>query len=505
MSSENHKIDSLFEESLGKLEVEPKSDSWSIIAKGLNSSSVSINRNRTLLRWVSITSAMIAIAVYLFIRSCSVSGESRCYKVFDRYTLLNQKNEFYLVSTSNEFIGEAIQSDNNQIKTNQKKSFKTNSIIQNTKLNNQIKNNSISNVNSAEKTETVLPIFTEKKIEESNSNLITAFNSDITKDKSNENEKSITDIEIKPNDGENLYEMTVNELSNTPNPNIIIHENDSSTVNISLLTSAPPAPRVSTGLILEFGAGPATITNNIKSYINYENSNFQLLNERKITSYDIFINLKYSISDFYVKSGLQYSEFGHNTNLTTTTELHDTSGGYASWILNRFWTYDTIGFYDDPSNPGLTYAILLPTYHIDTTGSQWNSRDELYYQYNQALVKNRYRYIEIPLMIGYQKFIKRIGIFAGGGISYGKMINTTGRYINDNQINNTTFTDNAYKGNNFNLMLNLGVSYALNNNWNIILQSSYKTNLTSIYKPEFDHNYKFQSIGFQLGVCFYIK
>ncbi len=266
----------------------------------------------------------------------------------------------------------------------------------------------------------------------------------------------------------------------------------------------PPGPAIATGLAIEFGMGPASVENNLPLTVNYDNPFIESANKNKLTTAEGFVQIKYSFSKFYVKSGLRFSEFGENSTFNVTTELHDTSGGYRSWNLNRYWTYDTIGYYEDPNQPGMVFPILSPTYHIDTISAQWNSRDKIYYESKKTEARNRYRYVEIPLLAGVKFNIKRLGIYGGGGVGIAFMINTSGKYVENNEVRDISFNDNPYKSHNFNYLLNFGADYSLTNRWNVFLEFTYKSNITSIYKDEYFQG-KYHSSGLNFGLSYIIK
>ncbi len=256
---------------------------------------------------------------------------------------------------------------------------------------------------------------------------------------------------------------------------------------------------------MEFGIGATKIFNNLPSFINYENPLLYSEPNNYISTAEGFLQLKYKVSGFYGKTGFRFSEFGENTIFNISTEMHDTSGGYQSWNMSRYWTYDTLGYYDDPNTPGQIYPILSPTYHIDTLSAQWNSRDLLYYDKSSISSKNRYRYFEVPFILGYQQNFKRLGVFVDAGIGIGFMVNSTGNFVEDGNLQALTKATNPYKRLNFNYMVNVGSNYSLSNQWNVFVQASYKTNLTSIYKPQFDKGIKYKSFGVQFGISHIIK
>jgi hypothetical protein len=487
MNNENLNIDKLFEDSLGDLRVEPQAGSWDKIVAGVEAASAGTNRK--LWGWIAFSAASVAVLVYfLFFRSCSTTGAARNYAFKDRINIIETKS--YVVKTKqNSFAKTATpkavsrKSRNHYIRKNitpektthnfiRKQTTTTNIVAVDGKTvgNNDINRNSAGtvikhnaveeNINRAETVETL------------------AINDESRK----------TSIEEEAIPAVNSNELT-EKLSEEK----------------SAINSPAPAPEITTGLEIEFGAGPAFVRSNVPSNIVYDNPLIEGINSNSMTTAEGFIRVKYSVSGFYVKSGFNFSEFGGNTAFNVKTEMHDTSGGYASWILNRYWTYDTVGFYDDPMNPGVVYPILSPTYHIDTIGSQWNSKDRLYYDKTTYEARNRYRYVEIPLIVGYQHYFGRLNVYAGGGVGIGFMINATGKYFCNNELKDITRSNNPYNSHNLNYMINFGAAYSLSNKWNVFAGFNYKSNITSIIKPEYDTGIKYKATGFNLGLSYIIK
>ena len=486
MSDKNQNIDKLFEESLGNLTVEPSDGSWSKVTEGLDGLS-QVSKGKYF-RWVGLSVAAVAIIVYIFFfRSCNVGASSGSYILKDRLFILNKSSKIKRVAKKDRHSLEMIQSSSENISSQQRKqSFITD--LSSTKENSHSEGVSI-------------------KADNDNS-----FNSEIElSEKPNlsiESEKYANTYSEKTIAKEDVKDQNLSQDPSSsekkPESNTLLNVDESKNV-LPTVTSPSPGPEIATGLELEFGMGIMQVLNNIPQNITYDNPLLESKTSRQISSAEGFVQLKYKISNFYGKTGFRIGEFGENRTFVVSTEMHDTSGGYQSWNLSRYWTYDTIGYYDDPNTPGQVYPVLSPTYHIDTLSAQWNSRDVLYYDKSSAAYKNRYRYIEIPFIVGYQQNFNRLGIFIDAGLGMGFMVNTTGAFVENGLIQSIDNSTNPYKRVNFNYMLNLGSNYSLNNQWNLFIQASYKSNLTSIYKPQFEKGIKYQSFGVQFGMSYILK
>lgn len=511
MKGDKHHIDSLFEDSLGELKVEPREFSWNTITNELDALQMAQARRRTIIRWTSFSAAMIAITAYLFVKSCSVIGLPHVYQFSSRIQLKENSvilfsktdkkdigilntNEVAISTISQKFSGQ--NKKRKEIIENQK--FSKNSDIINTSnstFNNNENNSDNSNLEIAE--------LNSMEVVKKDNDVVIAENyknSKLDIDNNNPTSNEPSEVNQETQLLPSLSELVKNIEPSNQNLTLDTVQKDFNSVNSPL-----PGPRLATGWNIEFGIGPVFVSNNLPVNTNIDKPIVQTNTKDLYPTGEILLHLKYNLSNFYIKSGIQISEFGNNSLFDITNEMHDTSGGYASWNMNRYWTYDTIGYFEDPFVVSLVHPILQPTYHIDTVSSQWNSRDEIYYTQSKAESVNKYRYIEIPIILGYQHQFKRLNVFAGAGLGYGLMINTTGKYISDNNLLDNTSNLNPYNKFNINYMLNTGLGYAISNNWNLFLQGSFKSNLTSIYKYEYIADAKFHSYGFQFGVSYNIK
>jgi hypothetical protein len=93
----------------------------------------------------------------------------------------------------------------------------------------------------------------------------------------------------------------------------------------------------------------------------------------------------------------------------------------------------------------------------------------------------------------------------GGGVGIGFMINATGKYFCDNELKDISRSNNPYNSHNLNYMINFGAAYSLSNKWNVFAGFNYKSNITSIIKPEYDSGIKYKATGFNLGLSYIIK
>lgn len=491
MNDSNKHIDKLFEDSLGQYTVEPNEGSWLKIANGLDS--IARINKRKYLKWVAISSVAVAILAYIiFLKSCTVGASSESYYQKDRLVIFNGSSKIKRKNTLPNFEIQRngiLQSKKNTPRYLANRSdYNTDEKLTNNKLKTK-----------AEKEVSSAPIHSHTSFEVKNSIV----------------SESLKEYKIDEKIASDIGHKTNSFNLRTPNSSISPIKSNSLKIDTSYAEEAnivsasintpPPGPEIATSLELEFGMGLMNLSNNFAPHITYENPLLQSTPDKAIPTIEGILQIKYKISNFYCKSGIRFSDYGENTVFNLKTEMHDTSGGYQSWNLSRYWTYDTIGFYDDPNNPNLFYPILSPTYHIDTLGAQWNSKDVTYYNKTNVKVKNRYRYIEIPLIVGYQQTFNRLGVFVDGGIGIGMMVNSRGSFVSDGDLQQMSYSNNPYKNFNFNYLINIGANYTLTNQWNVFIQASIKSNITSIYKDQSSKGINYSSKGVQFGMSYNLK
>jgi len=190
--------------------------------------------------------------------------------------------------------------------------------------------------------------------------------------------------------------------------------------------------------------------------------------------------IKYSVKNFFLQSGLNYSDYSQKYQYETATYNID---HYYDFDTTWVWIIDPPFIDPYPISIDSTSVTLYEPVTSTTTG------------------KNHYRYLEIPLLVGYQHKFKKINIEIGTGVSYGFFISAKGKLP---ELPNTSFLDLSKQTdliqNNFNFLLYVGLEYKLNNKWGILLKPNYKQNLNSIFNSDFPVKQKFTTFGLAFGV-----
>jgi len=119
---------------------------------------------------------------------------------------------------------------------------------------------------------------------------------------------------------------------------------------------------------------------------------------------------------------------------------------------------------------------------------------------NNLKGKNTISYIEIPILIGYQMRYGKIGVALKTGIGFGVLSKQTMYYLsNDVSSINEIKIENCNKLV-YNYILRLSFNYYLSQNWAIVFDPNFRTNLNSVTKTNADFQQKYWNIGGNIGL-----
>jgi hypothetical protein len=211
---------------------------------------------------------------------------------------------------------------------------------------------------------------------------------------------------------------------------------------------------------------------------------FRLHNEAPITSIALGAEVSYRFKRLFIQSGFNYAQFGENVNfeIFNVTET-------KSIKIPVIVPIDT--FIDNH------YYVI----GWDTTG--WNDFQDTTLVLTNYIKNNRFDYIEIPLLFGYQFGKKRILLEIAAGPSFGFLVNARGVILNTKENNvYEIISKNDYPMNKniFNFVFRLKLAYRLNEDWDIFIQPNIKYNLNSVFSKDFPVIQKYNSSGINLGV-----
>lgn len=114
--------------------------------------------------------------------------------------------------------------------------------------------------------------------------------------------------------------------------------------------------------------------------------------------------------------------------------------------------------------------------------------------------KNTFRYVEIPLYIGYETQIKRWTIGVNTGVGIGILTRQTVHYLNEDISDVEEVEISQAKTIMYNYLLSASANYWLDSHWSIGVAPTYRKNLNTLFKEEAPTQQKYQWIGFSTWV-----
>ena len=210
-----------------------------------------------------------------------------------------------------------------------------------------------------------------------------------------------------------------------------------------------------------------------------------------IVSLPLDLRLNYNLNNkFSLSTGINTASLGEKIDYN---DVHENYMVYDSNFIDTVCNIGTfhIPYYDINTNQMDTaiYSIMMDT-------SYWINESYEEESINNYNVQNRYTYLNIPFMIGYQFKIKNIsiGLRAGGAVGF-RINNSNGMYYNSNIQGLHSF---KAKKTIYNIVTTASVGYQFKK-IEMFVEPKYWFNLTnSILKSNIDH--KYHLLGLNIGV-----
>lgn len=215
----------------------------------------------------------------------------------------------------------------------------------------------------------------------------------------------------------------------------------------------------------------------------HEYLNYRTEHEKPAVSLSGGIAIQVNIKNWYIQSGLAYSKFTVNRNYNHTFLAFDSIRSY--YQVDTTW-----GWYYDPPDIAKPVPIAIDSVFVP-----------VYNDINEG--RNEYGYLEIPLLAGYKLNRGRFSFDVAAGVSYGVLISTHGNVPSVSEKN--AFTDLSNESNiihqdQFNYILQLGVSYHITPDWSIMAKPFYKQNIRSVFQGNYPVDQRFSSFGVNFGL-----
>jgi len=229
-------------------------------------------------------------------------------------------------------------------------------------------------------------------------------------------------------------------------------------------------------------------------------------------TYSIGANMNCTFKNVLFQTGLFYTQLGEEFSHGTQTVIID-SNYFYDYYQSEHYDIDTIWFtnldslLNDPDDPYLTpyydttvYVINDSTLveDIDTTTGQS--------QYYEML--NRYSYMEIPLLVGYEFKTKNMTWYMKGGVIAGVLLNAKGKSISlyDNNlvmdINKNTMPFAQISSS---YIVGGGIIYHISNKFGLNAEIYHRGNINSIFSDNCDVVQKYRSLGLKAGIRYSLR
>ncbi len=210
-----------------------------------------------------------------------------------------------------------------------------------------------------------------------------------------------------------------------------------------------------------------------------------------IVSLPLDLRLNYNLNNkFSLSTGINTASLGEKIDYN---DVHENYMVYDSNFIDTVCDIGTfhIPYYDINTNQMDTaiYSVMMDT-------SYWVNESYEEESINNYNVQNRYTYLNIPFMIGYQFKIKNIsiGLRAGGAVGF-RINNSKGMYYNSNIQGLHSF---KAKKTIYNIVTTASVGYQFKK-IEMFVEPKYWFNLTnSVLKSDIDH--KYHLLGLNIGV-----
>ena len=213
--------------------------------------------------------------------------------------------------------------------------------------------------------------------------------------------------------------------------------------------------------------------------------------EECIISLPLDLRVNYNLNNkFSLSSGINTASLGEKI------DYYDVHENYMVYDSNFIDTVCNIGTFHVPYYDINTNQMDTAIYSLMMDTSYWVNESYEEESINNYNVQNRYTYLNIPFMIGYQFKINNIniGLRAGGAVGF-RINNSNGMYYNSNIQGLHSF---KAKKTIYNIVTTASIGYQFKN-IEMFIEPRYWFNLTnSILKSEIDH--KYHVLGLNIGV-----
>ena len=232
---------------------------------------------------------------------------------------------------------------------------------------------------------------------------------------------------------------------------------------------------------------PAYVTSTLNAGTEYgDYIKYRTDNESLMISWSAGAEVQFSLHNWYVQTGINYSVYGENRNYHYNYRELDSTGSYFRIDTTWVWVFN-------PPEIG----VLTPV-AFDSTWVPVYREMELI---NQG--RNEWKYLEVPIIFGYKIQHSRFTFDIGTGLSLGFLLQANGYVpVNAHAYEFNKLKDMGDRMNKvmINYILQLGVGYQLDENFSIFIKPNYRQNLQSVFKQDYPVEQKYKVFGIKVGI-----
>ena len=215
-------------------------------------------------------------------------------------------------------------------------------------------------------------------------------------------------------------------------------------------------------------------------------------------------NFNYSFKNWMIQLGVSATQIGEKNTFENKTLMIDSLISGYDQVPYSYYDVDTIWFYNLDS---LLIGVLdsLPIYD-STLETGYNNIPIWDIDSNNITkkytVQNKYTYLEIPLIFGYEINRNKFSYTLRAGLITGIFLNAKGSTISfdDSKTVTSLNKETPFLKTNFTLLFGCGLNYKLTENYSLISEFMYRKSLNSLFDNSYPISQKYNTIGLKLGV-----
>jgi hypothetical protein len=201
------------------------------------------------------------------------------------------------------------------------------------------------------------------------------------------------------------------------------------------------------------------------------------------------ISLRLEKRNWMLQSGITYSSYGEDVTYRQNFYVPE----YNNLTLQVDTTW---GWVYDPPIIGVKWPLSID--------SIWSPT---YRQITESYtVKNRYHYLEVPVLLGFHSHIRQISYSVSTGVGIGFLIQQSGYLPGGSDPVLQPSDEFKFSTPQFNYILQAGIGIPVKENLQILVEPLIKYSLNSLVNDrDYNYNHRYLSIGLNLGIMLKIK